>query len=140
MPKSFSGVRDAKEVENFLWNVERYFKALHINDDAENVDIASLYFTDDAMLWWRRRCMEAEKGLCSIETWKNLKKIKSQFYPENVGFVTRWSLRQLKHTRTIKEYIAEFTRLMLAISSMGEEVRLFFFLDGTRGRKITSIH
>lgn len=49
-PKSFNRVRDAKEVEKFLWNIERYLRVLKIEDE-EKVNTASLYFTEDAMLW-----------------------------------------------------------------------------------------
>lgn len=47
--------------------MERYLKALHIENEVENVNIASLSFTYDAMLWYRCRCMKIEKDLCSIE-------------------------------------------------------------------------
>ena len=29
-PKSFNGSRNAKELENFLWDVEQYFKAAKV--------------------------------------------------------------------------------------------------------------
>ena len=32
-PKSFSGSRDAKEVDNFLWDLERYFCGARIDDE-----------------------------------------------------------------------------------------------------------
>ena len=51
-PKSFKGLRNAKELENFLWSMEQHFRALVINDEAMKIDVASLYLEDTAMVWW----------------------------------------------------------------------------------------
>lgn len=111
--------------------MEHYFKALNIKEELAKMHTVSLHLTDDAMLWWRCRCVEIEKGLCTIDTWEALKKeIKSQFYPENIKFLKRKSLRQLKHKGSVNDYGKSFTRLMLGISNMTKEAQLFFFLDG----------
>ncbi|RVW73357.1 hypothetical protein CK203_057766 [Vitis vinifera] len=54
-PHTFSGKRDAKELDNFLWHMERYFEAIALTDEATKVRTATLYLTDNATLWWRRR-------------------------------------------------------------------------------------
>ena len=51
-PQGFSGKRDAKELDNFLWHMERYFKAITLTVEADKVRIATLYLTDTATLWW----------------------------------------------------------------------------------------
>ncbi|KAK3003964.1 hypothetical protein RJ639_020235 [Escallonia herrerae] len=77
-PKEFGGKRDAKELDNFIWHMERYFEGKH-ND--------------------------IEKGLCTIDTWDMFKKeIKRQFYPENVTYEARKKLRELKHKSSIHDY------------------------------------
>lgn len=53
-PKCFKGVRDAKEIENFLGQMENYFKVAKVEVEAR-IDTATMYLVDDAMLWWRRR-------------------------------------------------------------------------------------
>nr|CAD1826229.1 unnamed protein product [Ananas comosus var. bracteatus] len=63
-PQNFRGTRDEKEIDNFLWHMERYIKALRLDEEEEKVQIASMYLADDAMLWWRRRSAEVEKGQC----------------------------------------------------------------------------
>ncbi|CAL5388391.1 unnamed protein product [Camellia sinensis] len=50
-PKAFAGNRSAKELENFLWDMEQYFKAAHV-PEGEKVTITSMYLTGDAKLWW----------------------------------------------------------------------------------------
>ena len=47
-PQTFSGKRDAKELNNYLWHMERYFEALALTDEATKVCIATLYLTSKA--------------------------------------------------------------------------------------------
>ena len=47
-PQGFSGKRDAKELDKFLWHMERYFEAIALTDKAAKVRIATLYLTDTA--------------------------------------------------------------------------------------------
>ena len=53
-PKSFGGSRNTKVLENFLWDMEQYFKASHISEN-EIVTINGMYLLGDAKLWWRTR-------------------------------------------------------------------------------------
>ena len=48
-PKSFGRARSAKELENFLWDMEQYFKVARIWND-EKVLITSMYLSKDAKL------------------------------------------------------------------------------------------
>ena len=85
-PHTFSGKRDAKELDNFLWHMERYFEAIALTDEAAKVRTATIYLTNTVTLWWRRRFADLEKGTCTIDTWDAFKReIKRQFYHENVA-------------------------------------------------------
>ncbi|KAL4597902.1 hypothetical protein ACB092_11G021700 [Castanea dentata] len=55
-PKPFNGAKSAKGLENFLWDMEQYFKAARVLDQ-EKVIITSMYLSRDANLWWRT-CVE----------------------------------------------------------------------------------
>ena len=46
-PKPFNGMRNAKDLENFLWDMEQYFKAAHAPEE-EKVSIISMYLVGDA--------------------------------------------------------------------------------------------
>ena len=48
-PKSFGGAWSAKKLENFLWDMEQYFKVAHILD-GEKVLITNMYLFGDAKL------------------------------------------------------------------------------------------
>ncbi|RVX07513.1 hypothetical protein CK203_025214 [Vitis vinifera] len=105
-PHTFSGKRDAKELDNFLWHMERYFEAIALTDEAT-----------------KRRDVHHRH-------WDAFKReIKRQFYPEDVAYLARKNLKRLKHTGSIREYVKEFSTLMLEIPNMAEEELLFNFMD-----------
>nr|CAN72338.1 hypothetical protein VITISV_038599 [Vitis vinifera] len=133
-PHGFSGKRDAKELDNFLWHMERYFEAITLTDEATKLRTATLYLTDTATLWWRQRFADMEKGICTIETWEDFKReIKRQFYPEDVAYLARKNMRRLKHTSSIRDYVKKFSSLMLEIPNMTEKELLFNFMDNLQG-------
>ena len=49
-PQGFSGKRDARELDNFLWHMERYFEAITLIDEATKVRTTTLYLTDTTTL------------------------------------------------------------------------------------------
>ncbi|KAK3007394.1 hypothetical protein RJ639_016095 [Escallonia herrerae] len=109
--KEFSGKRDTKKLDNFIWHMERYFKGASIKDKKAKVRTAILYLTDMATLWWHRKHNDIEKGLCTIDTWDVFKKeIKRQFYPKNVTYKARKKLRELKHKSSITNYYRQFIK------------------------------
>ncbi|GAV73722.1 hypothetical protein CFOL_v3_17205, partial [Cephalotus follicularis] len=56
-PEPFSGRRDAKELENFLWDMESYFQATRVPNE-EKVSITSMYLSGDAKLLWRTKVQD----------------------------------------------------------------------------------
>lgn len=130
-PKAFKGDRNAKNLENFLWDMEQYFKAARTPED-EWVTLTSMYLDGDAKLWWRTRVQEdTSAGRPVIDSWAVLKKeLKAQFLPCNVAWVARESLKNLKHSGTVRAYVTEFSSLMLDIQDMSEVDRLFNFMSG----------
>lgn len=130
-PKCFSGARYAKELENFLWDVEQYFKATQV-PEGEQVTLTSMYLSGDANLWWHTRMEDdVSTGRPQIETWETLKKeLKDQFLPLNMAWVAKESLKNLKYTGTVRDYVKDFSYLMLYIKNMSEEDKLFNFLSG----------
>ncbi|KAK3015918.1 hypothetical protein RJ639_007654 [Escallonia herrerae] len=97
-PKEFGSKRDAKELDNYIWHMEQYFEGASITDEKTKVRTATLYLTDTATLWWRRKHCDIEKGLYTIDTWEVFKReIKKQFYPENVAYEARKKIKELRH-------------------------------------------
>lgn len=102
------------------------------------IKAATSYLLDNAMLWWRRKHADIERGACQIETWEEFKReLKRQFYLENVVYEAQKKLRELRQKGTIRKYVEEFTTLMLQIPNMSDEDLVFYFthiikLDKTR--------
>ncbi|RVW49989.1 hypothetical protein CK203_082283 [Vitis vinifera] len=86
--------------------LKKFFKAAHV-PDSEKVSITSLYLTSDAKLWWRTRIEgDAESGKPQITTWETLKnELKDQFIPTNKTWVARESLKGLRHTGSMRDYM-----------------------------------
>ncbi|MBA0672770.1 hypothetical protein Goklo_029168 [Gossypium klotzschianum] len=66
--KAFKGARSASEVDNSFWVMEQYFRAMNIEDDVTKVNTIPMYFTDAALLWWRRRSTNVRRGGTEIGT------------------------------------------------------------------------
>ena len=82
-------------------------------------------------VWWRTKYLEIQEGKCRINTWEELKQEwKVHFYPENVDYMMRWKLRELRQTRFVQDYVKKFTTIMLDIRDMTKKDKLFAFLDG----------
>ncbi|CAM8925756.1 unnamed protein product [Rhodiola kirilowii] len=130
-PKSFGGARNARDIDNFLWGMEQYFEALGVENESVKIRTAALYLTDTAMLWWRRRRQDIEKGTCSIDLFVDFKKdLKRQFYPEDAEEEAWSRLRNLKQRGSIRDYVKEFTTLILEVPDLSDKEALRYFKDG----------
>ncbi|GKB81757.1 putative retrotransposon gag domain, aspartic peptidase domain protein [Tanacetum coccineum] len=113
-PSPFVGKREARAVDNFLWEMELYLEGVNVVDDAPKIKMATRYLKDTASLWWRPD-------------------FKKQFYPENAKNEAKSRLRKLKQSETMREYVKEFTTLVLEIPELSDQDSLFYFLDGLQG-------
>lgn len=67
----------------------------------------------------------------TLSSWEELKKeLWDQFLPGDASWVARVTLREFSQTSTVREYVKEFTSLMLDISDMSKEDKLFHFIFG----------
>ncbi|KAA0051468.1 uncharacterized protein E5676_scaffold148G00230 [Cucumis melo var. makuwa] len=73
-PKPFCGARDAKALENFIFDLEQYFKVTNIVTEEAKVTLAMMHLSEDAKLWGRSRYIDIQEGHCTIDTWDALKK------------------------------------------------------------------
>ncbi|KAL0455588.1 UNVERIFIED_CONTAM: hypothetical protein Slati_0898000 [Sesamum latifolium] len=79
--KAYSGARDVKEVENFLFDMEQYFLAANVEDEARKVSNATMYLTGDAKLWWRTKYSEIQANQVRLDTWALLREaIRVKFF------------------------------------------------------------
>ena len=72
---------------------------------------------------------DADVSRGKIDSWGTLKKeLKDPFLPTNIAWVVRDSLKKLKHTGMVQEYVKTFSSLMLNIKNTSEEDKLFNFM------------
>ncbi|XP_069150389.1 uncharacterized protein [Solanum lycopersicum] len=65
--------------------MDAYFEHVNMQSKAAKIKTTAMYLTDMAMLWWRRRKADMEKGVCIIDRWEQFKgELKRQFYLQNV--------------------------------------------------------
>ncbi|XP_070007890.1 uncharacterized protein [Nicotiana sylvestris] len=92
-----------------------------------------MYLQSDAKLWWRVKYESIRTGEDTLETWEKLKvAIRLQFFPENIEYNARRKLRELLQTKSVQDYVREFSALMLNIRDMGDKDKLFTFLEGLK--------
>ncbi|GJR42479.1 putative retrotransposon gag domain, aspartic peptidase domain protein [Tanacetum coccineum] len=111
--------REARAVDDFLWDMEQYLEGVNVVDDASKIMMATRYLKDTAALWWRSRYGDIERGTETIDTWAEfVADFKKQFYPKNTKNEAKSRLRKLKQSGTIREYVKEFTTLVLEIPEL----------------------
>ncbi|KAA0054479.1 senescence-specific cysteine protease sag39 [Cucumis melo var. makuwa] len=50
-PKPFYGTRNAKALENFIFDLEQYFKATNTVTEEAKMSLATMHLSDDAKSW-----------------------------------------------------------------------------------------
>ncbi|KAA0062982.1 uncharacterized protein E6C27_scaffold468G00790 [Cucumis melo var. makuwa] len=130
-PKPFCRARDAKALENYIFDLEQYFKATNTVVEEAKVTLATMHLSEDEKLW--SRYVDIQEGRCTVDTWDALKReLRSQFFPENVEILARRKLRDLRHTGEIREYVKQFAGLMLDIRDMSKKDKVFYFVEGLK--------
>ena len=73
------------------------------------------------------------KGICAVNTWAGFQQeLRKHFALSNAKKEARAHLHRLKQTGSIRDYINDFTTLMLEISDMSNKDSLFYFQDGLK--------
>jgi len=75
--------------------------------------------------------MVADSRRPKVLSWEALRKeLNDQFLPCNTAWVARDYLKKLKHTTSVREYVKQFSSLMLDIKDMSEADKLYNFMIG----------
>ena len=133
-PAKYKGTRDSKDLENFIYEMDQFLEAARIEEDADRLRTATMYFADEATLWWRRRLGDVRRGLVAIVSWEDLQKeMRDYFLPKNQEKMARKRLLALKQTGSVHDYVKAFSSIMLEVERMDDEDRLFYFGNGLQG-------
>ena len=66
--KPFCGARNAKSLENFLFDHEQYFRTTNMVADETKITLATMHLDKDAKLCWRTKYMDIQDDRCTIDT------------------------------------------------------------------------
>ncbi|XP_070014985.1 uncharacterized protein [Nicotiana sylvestris] len=130
-PNPYNGDRNAKYVEYFIIDIEQYFNAIGSLEEAKKVVTIVVYLQGDAKLWWQVKYEDIRADEDALETWAELKAaIHLQYFHKNVEYNARGKLEELRQTKSVRDYVREFSVLMLNICDMGDKDKLLTFLEG----------
>ncbi|MBA0877970.1 hypothetical protein Goshw_007717, partial [Gossypium schwendimanii] len=111
--------------------IENYFHAKGIVDDAIKVNTALMFLTDIVLLWWRGRTTDKRQG--EIGTWQELQcELKGQFYPKFIEEKAWANLQGIMQRDTVGEYVREFNELKLQVLNVTEKKALLAFQNGLK--------
>lgn len=72
--------------------------------------------------------MDIQEGRCTIDIWYRLKQeFCSQFLLENVEILARRKLRELRYINIVRDYVKQFSGLMLDTRDMFEKDKFLCF-------------
>ncbi|KAA0065649.1 uncharacterized protein E5676_scaffold772G00170 [Cucumis melo var. makuwa] len=120
-PKRFCGVRDAKALKNFIFDLEQYFKATNTVTEEAKVTLTTMYLCEDAKLWWRSRYMDIQEGRCTIDTWDVLKERQSFLFVEGLKLWARAKLYEQRVQDLTSAYAA--AERLFDLTSNSQDVR-----------------
>ncbi|KAL2497493.1 Uncharacterized protein Adt_23043 [Abeliophyllum distichum] len=72
---TYRRTRDAKEVENFLFDIEQYFLGANIEDEARRITTATIYLGGDAKLLWQTKYTDIQANRVQIDMWDLFKEV-----------------------------------------------------------------
>ena len=125
-PPKFDGTPKMSPRE-WASHMEDYFKAIEKPDGW--IQFASLLLMGNAKIWWMRA-----KYLKVIPAdWSRfIEMLTHQFAPIDGNRKAREKLNHLRQTKSVQDYIADFTNLMYQIDDMGEADAFHKFMDGLK--------
>ena len=113
---------------NWLFNVELFYDATGTAEE-QRTSYAALLLTGNAQTWWKYFKEKATHPR-HWDHFKNL--IREQFYTINEDKKARDTLRNLKQTSSVTNYIGTFTELTLRITDRSDTDIYYDFMVGLK--------
>jgi len=118
----YDGELNAEKLENWIRQIDVYFRVQNIDSDKSKIQLASLRLGGTALVWWEGKTQaDMKRHGKTISVWSEfVAAIKKQFYPlayMQQAMMSWQTLRQLKG-QSVQGYTQEFRKraLMLGIS------------------------
>lgn len=129
-PSIFNGSVRAN-VELWLFEMNSYLNGVKVPDN-QKVQVAGTYLKDNAALWFKCVCEEANADEVLL-TWEDFKdKLLQRFRPIESNRTARVALSALKQTGSVQYYCNQFQQLITLINDMAEADKVFAFQRGLK--------
>ncbi|SAM00160.1 hypothetical protein, partial, partial [Absidia glauca] len=130
LPNRLSGDRDAVEVENWIADLDHYFKLTNLREE-DQLEFAVTLFGPKAKMWWRR--LQADESSDVPLNWRELQEaVKMAFVPVGSYKAARNKLANLRQTGSVATYVEEFDELRMVIGNVEEPEALDKFVRGLK--------
>lgn len=116
-PDTFSG---HSSPDAWIFAMKTYLKAKRAPDDEITLAFVTSFLREDALLWWRRHCIEwPSNHPARIKDWSTfVQAIEANFRPVNQEARARDMLAELRQRGSARTYTREFRQLAMEIPSM----------------------
>ena len=106
-PDTYSGTRNIKELDSWLFMVEQYSKVTRLTSQ-ETVQFAVTLLRGDAAVWWRNHIQTYTPDL-QISKWNEfMNGISQEFKPVNASWRARDRLASLRQKTSVQTYTSAF--------------------------------
>ncbi|KAF3783748.1 hypothetical protein EJ110_NYTH31420 [Nymphaea thermarum] len=130
-PAKYKGTRDSREIDNFLFQVEYYLDLQGVVGDDLQIKTVSMLLEGDVVAWWRRKMLDIQKGICTIDTFDDFQReLRTYFMPPNATCHAYRMVGELKHIGSLRDYVRAYYRPMLDMPDMQEQDKLNWFILG----------
>ncbi|KAF3779878.1 hypothetical protein EJ110_NYTH40500 [Nymphaea thermarum] len=139
-PAKYSGSRDARAIDNFLFQVDYYLDLQNVVEEDLKIKTAAMLLEGDAVAWWRRKMLDIENGDCTIRTFDDFRKqLKGYFMPVDAERHAYRLVANLKQTGALRDYIRAYQKVMLDVPMMPEKDKLHWFIIGLQSWAQTDV-
>ena len=133
-PSKFSAPTKEQSTDEWLFVVENYFDAVGLNDVNRRIGFTTTLLEGSANAWWRLKKGEMQAGVVgAYHSWGSFKRdFVKFFHPAGMEQAARNTLRNLRQTGRVHNYVKVFQRAMLQVPDMDVGTQVDAFVHGLK--------
>jgi hypothetical protein len=128
-PSTFTG-NPNRSVDLWLFEMNKYLQLCDVSNEDTKIALASGYFKDSALTWWRSLCNHGAfpttwPAFCQV--------VKQRFQPLAASLTARVQLYALKQgTSSVVDHTTKFQNLVQLADDMNEKDQIYLFIRSLR--------
>jgi hypothetical protein len=128
-PSTFTG-NPNRSVDLWLFEMNKYLQLCGVNNDDTKIALASGYFKDSALIWWRSL---SSHGAYPTTWLVFCQVVKQRFQPLAASLTARVQLYALKQgTSSVVDHTTKFQNLVQLADDMNEKDQIYLFIRSLR--------